>query len=60
MEARNTEIALEDCIKCDLNRVGEKWKNYRRNWRLMTENVVRKKLEDEKDNGKETHGFIFE
>ena len=31
----------------------------RRNWRLLTENVVRKRERKEKDNGKGIHGFIF-
>ena len=34
-----------DCIKSDLERVGEEWKNMidTRNWRLRTENVVRER-----------------
>ena len=44
METRMTEIAMGDCIKSDLEKVGEDWnKNDRRNWRLLTENVVREK-----------------
>ena len=33
------------CIKIDLERVGEEWEKLidRRNWRLLTENVVREK-----------------
>ena len=45
MEARKTEIAMGDCvIKSDIERLGEEWKKTteRRNWRLMTENVIRK------------------
>ena len=31
-----------DCIKNDLGRVGEKWGIIaRRNWKLLTENIVR-------------------
>ena len=33
-----------DCIKSDLERVGEEWRKRstnRRNWRLLTENVLR-------------------
>ena len=35
----------EDCIESDLERVGEECKKMidRRNWRLLTENVVREK-----------------
>ena len=29
MEVRKTESAMGDCIKSDLERVGEGWKNYR-------------------------------
>ena len=44
MEARKTEIAMGDCIKSDLERVGEEQKMIdRRNWILLTENVVREK-----------------
>ena len=45
MEARKSEIAMGDCVKSDLERVGEEWKKYigRRNWRLLKENVVRQK-----------------
>ena len=25
MEARKIKIAMEDCIKCDIKRVGEEW-----------------------------------
>ena len=31
----------------------------RRHWRLQTENVVRKKREEENDNAKGINGFIF-
>ena len=36
---------MGDCIKRDLERVGEEWKTTinRRNWRLRTETVVREK-----------------
>jgi len=30
-----------------------------RNWRLLTENVVREKVEEEKDNIKENHGQLI-
>ena len=45
MEATKSEIAMGDCVKSDLERVGEEWKIYidRRNWRLLKENVVRGK-----------------
>ena len=43
MDARKTEIAMRDYIKSDVERVGEEWKNDRRNWKLGTENVVRTK-----------------
>ena len=38
-----TGIAMGDCIKSDLERVGEEWKTmtYKMNWRLLTENIVR-------------------
>ena len=51
-----TEIAMEDCIKSE--REGEEWKKMieRRNWRLLTENVIRKR---EKKNGKGIHRLIF-
>ena len=39
METKKTEIAMGDCIKSDLEKVGEEWKNDRRNWSLLTENV---------------------
>ena len=39
MEAMKTEIAMGDCIKSDIESVGED----RRNQRLLTQNVVRKK-----------------
>ena len=29
MESRKTEIAMGDCIKTDIERVGEEWKNDR-------------------------------
>ena len=29
METRKTEIAMRNCIKSDLERVGEEWKNDR-------------------------------
>ena len=32
-----------DCIENDLKRVGEEWKNYRREWRLLTKNLKREK-----------------
>ena len=34
-----------DCIKIDIERVGEEWDKIidRRNWRLLTKNVVREK-----------------
>ena len=42
---RKTGIAMGDCIKHDPDRVGEEWKTLtdRRNWSLLTENVVREK-----------------
>ena len=42
MESRKTEIAMGDCIKSDLERVGEECGKLinRRNVRLLTENVV--------------------
>ena len=42
MEDRNCDGGW---IKSDLERVGEEWKTMpdRRNWRLLTENVVREK-----------------
>ena len=45
METRKTEIAMGDCIKCDIERVGEEWVKMIdiMNWRLETENVVREK-----------------
>ena len=45
VEARKTEIAMGDCINSYLERVGEEWGEIRdrRNWRLLTENVVREK-----------------
>ena len=44
MEARKAEIVNGDCIKHDVERVAEEWKIIeRRNWRLLTENVLRKK-----------------
>ena len=49
------EIAMGDCIKRDLERVGEEWRTRatdRRNWRLLIENVVREELEVEKRQGK--------
>ena len=54
MEARKTEIAMGDCVKSDLESVGEEWKKDidRRNWRLLKENVVRKSQRKKKDNGK--------
>ena len=45
-EARMTGIAMGDCIKRDLERVGEEWRKGatdRRNWRMLTEHVVREK-----------------
>ena len=47
MEAgKKTEIAMGDCIKSDLERIGEKRKKMieRRNRRLLTENVVEKEI----------------
>ena len=47
-EARKTEIVVG--IKRDLERVGEEWRKratYRKNWRLLIENVL-KKWEEEK------------
>ena len=38
MEAIKTEIAMGHCIKSDLERMGKMIE--RRNWRLLTENVV--------------------
>ena len=41
-----TEIAMGDCIKRDLERVGEEWRKSatdRRNWRLLIVVVVREK-----------------
>ena len=45
MEARKTEITTEDCIKSDLEKVGEEWEKstHRMNLRLLTENVEREK-----------------
>ena len=44
MKTRKTEIAMGNCIKSDIERVGEKvGKNYRSNWRRLTENIVREK-----------------
>ena len=45
MEARKTKTATGDCNKSDLERVGVEWENIidRRNWKLLTENVVREK-----------------
>ena len=45
MEARKTEIAMGDCVKSDIKRVGEEWKKYidRKNWRLLKENAVRER-----------------
>ena len=56
-EDRNCE---GDCIKSDLERVGEECKTGidRWNWRLLTENVEREKLEEEKYNGKGNHGQL--
>ena len=48
METKKTEIVMEDCIKGDLERMGKEWNNYKTTWILLTENVVRKKLEEEK------------
>ena len=45
-EARKTEIVMGDCIKRDLERLGEELRKRatdRRNWRLLKENVVREK-----------------
>ena len=46
MEARKTEIAMGNCIKNDIERVGEEWKQ-------MIENIVK-----EKENGKGNHGQL--
>ena len=44
MEVRKIEIAMGDCIKSDLERIEEEQKMIdRRNWILLTENVVREK-----------------
>ena len=45
MEAKKTRNCDGDCIKIDIERVGEEWDKIidRRNWRLLTENVVREK-----------------
>ena len=45
MEARKTEIAMEQRIKGSLERVGEEWEKSidKRNCRLQTENVVRER-----------------
>ena len=41
MEAR---IAMGDCIISDLERLGDEWGGGdRRNWTLLTENIVREK-----------------
>ena len=50
-EAKKTEITMWDCIKRDPERVGEesrKRATHRRNWRLLIENTVRERLEEEK------------
>ena len=50
MEARKTEIAMRDSMKSDLARKSGRRMGTlidRRNWRMLTENVV-KKLEEEK------------
>ena len=59
-EARKTDIAMGDCIKRDLERVGGEWKHMivRRNWRLLAENVVREKWEEEKRQWKWNHGQL--
>ena len=59
MEMKETEIAMGDCIKNDLERVGEEWKNDKRNWILLTVNVVRKSERKKKDIGKGIHVVIF-
>ena len=41
MAVRKTEIAMGDYIKSDLERVGDEWKTDRKNWRQLTESVVR-------------------
>ena len=40
-----TEIAIGGCTKSDLERVGEEWETMldRRNWRRLSENVVKEK-----------------
>ena len=44
MEAMKAEMTMGDCISSDLERVGEELRKGaidRRNWKLLTENVVR-------------------
>ena len=59
MNARKTEIAMEDCIKSDLERVGEEWKNDRQNELETADSERSKKNVREKTQWKRNSCFYF-
>ena len=58
---RKTEIAIGDCIKDDIERVGEERGNMtdRRNWRPLRELSMRKERGRKKIMEKENHGQLI-